>query len=86
MALWDLHGRSTPGGRYPATFDGLMEKGQGFAGTSSEVLDVIGSQIQECGINYFVSRFAFGNLTYEESSESIRLFAEDVMPQLSKLN
>lgn len=86
MALWDLHGRSTPGGGYPETFDGLMEKGQGFAGTSSEVLDVIGSQIQECGINYFVSRFAFGNLTYEESSESIRLFAEDVMPQLSKLN
>lgn len=85
MALWDLHGKSTPGGGYPETFDGLMETGQGFAGTSTEVLDVIGNQIQECGINYFVSRFAFGNLTYEESSQSIRLFAEDVMPQLSNL-
>jgi len=85
MALWDLHGKEPIGVRYPETFDGLMETGQGFAGTSAEVLDEIANQCQESGINYFVSRFAFGNLTYEESSDSIRLFAEDVMPQLSKL-
>ncbi len=34
------------------------------------------------GVNYLVSRFAFGDLTHSESLRSARLFATEVMPAL----
>jgi hypothetical protein len=32
------------------------------------------------GSNYFVGSFAFGNLTTEQAMNSMRLFAEEVIP------
>ena len=84
-ALWDMHDREPIGVRYPETFDGLLETGQGIAGTPTQVRDEIISQCEKSGINYFVSRFAFGDLTLEESRQSIEFFAERVMPELSGL-
>ena len=84
-SLWDMHNKEPIGVRYPETFDGLLETGQGIAGTSVQVRDEIISQCEKSGINYFVSRFAFGDLTFEESRQSIELFAERVMPELSGL-
>ena len=82
MALWDMHNKEPIGVKYPETFDGLLKTGQGIAGSPSQVLDEVARQCEESGINYFVSRFAFGNLTFEESRQSIELFAERVMPEL----
>ena len=56
------------------------------AGTPAQVRDEIICQCEKSGINYFVCRFAFGDLTFEESSRSIELFAEHVMPEVSSIS
>jgi hypothetical protein len=66
----------------PATFDLVVERGQGIAGTPATVAQFLSSQLQETGCNYFVGQFAFGDLTRSESLQSIGLFASEVMPVL----
>ena len=66
----------------PATFDLLAERGQGIAGSPATVAQFLASQVAETGCNYVVGQFAFGDLTREESLQSIGLFAREVMPLL----
>ena len=82
MALWDLHGQNPVGVHYPEEFDGLLETGQGIAGTPTQVLEALEAQIEAAGINYLVGRFAFGDLSYEESRRSVELYASNIMPGL----
>jgi hypothetical protein len=56
----------------------------GFAGTAAEVRDALLAQAAETGVNYLVSRFAFGDLTLMESLRSATLFAQEVMPALAE--
>ena len=83
MALWDLHGQKPVGVNYPGAFKGVMETGQGVAGTPEQVTDILRAQIHTAGINYLVCRFAFGDLTFDESCRSVELFSEQVRPYLS---
>jgi alkanesulfonate monooxygenase SsuD/methylene tetrahydromethanopterin reductase-like flavin-dependent oxidoreductase (luciferase family) len=66
----------------PATFDLVVERGQGIAGTPATVAQFLSSQLQETGCNYLVGQFAFGDLTRDEALQSIGLFASEVMPVL----
>jgi alkanesulfonate monooxygenase SsuD/methylene tetrahydromethanopterin reductase-like flavin-dependent oxidoreductase (luciferase family) len=66
----------------PATFDQVVERGQGIAGSPATVAQFLASQLDETGCNYFVGQFAFGDLTRDESLRSIGLFASEVMPVL----
>ena len=66
----------------PATFDLVVERGQGIAGTPATVTQFLSSQLEETGCNYLVGQFAFGDLTRDESLQSIGLFASEVMPVL----
>jgi alkanesulfonate monooxygenase SsuD/methylene tetrahydromethanopterin reductase-like flavin-dependent oxidoreductase (luciferase family) len=50
------------------------------AGSPETVRRKIEQQVEESGANYFVARFAYGNLTHEESVRSLELFANEVMP------
>ncbi len=50
------------------------------AGSPQTVRRKIEQQVEESGANYFVARFAYGNLTHEESVRSLELFANEVMP------
>ena len=40
---------------------------------------------KEAGLNYFLLRFAFGDLTLEESMHSVNLFASHVQPALEEV-
>jgi alkanesulfonate monooxygenase SsuD/methylene tetrahydromethanopterin reductase-like flavin-dependent oxidoreductase (luciferase family) len=53
-------------------------------GRPATVREKIARQIEESGANYFVARFAYGNLTHEESVRSLELFASEVMPHFQK--
>ena len=75
------HGRSQSHPR-PATFDLVMERGQGVAGSPQTVAAVLGEQLAHTGCNYMVGQFTFGDLTFAECARSIGLFAEHVMPAL----
>jgi alkanesulfonate monooxygenase SsuD/methylene tetrahydromethanopterin reductase-like flavin-dependent oxidoreductase (luciferase family) len=49
-------------------------------GTPATVRAIIEEEIEESGCNYYVPRFAYGNLTHEESVRSLELFTREVMP------
>jgi alkanesulfonate monooxygenase SsuD/methylene tetrahydromethanopterin reductase-like flavin-dependent oxidoreductase (luciferase family) len=51
-----------------------------FTGKPADVRARIQQEIEETGANYYVPRFAFGNLTHEESVRSLELFTSEVMP------
>ena len=84
--VWRKHGVSIDqqfpiiAGLYPPTFDELMAKGNGIAGSPAAVRDYIAAEVKETGINYFCSWLAFGDLALEESLRSVELFAREVMP------
>ena len=54
------------------------------AGTPATVREKIEEQLDQSGANYFVARFAYGNLTHEESARSLELFTSEVMPYFQK--
>jgi alkanesulfonate monooxygenase SsuD/methylene tetrahydromethanopterin reductase-like flavin-dependent oxidoreductase (luciferase family) len=80
--LHRLHGRINAHPR-PPTFDGLAETGQGVAGSPQTVTDILRRELAGTGSNYCVGQFAFGDLTLAETLQSIALFAQEVMPQLT---
>jgi alkanesulfonate monooxygenase SsuD/methylene tetrahydromethanopterin reductase-like flavin-dependent oxidoreductase (luciferase family) len=50
------------------------------AGTPATVRAKIEEQLDQSGANYFVARFAYGELSHEESVRSLELFRDEVMP------
>ena len=48
---------------------------------SDQAADLVG---HESDANYYAGSLAWGDLTHDESSKSLRLFAEEVMPALAE--
>jgi alkanesulfonate monooxygenase SsuD/methylene tetrahydromethanopterin reductase-like flavin-dependent oxidoreductase (luciferase family) len=71
-----------PHNAYPETFDKLMERGQGFAGSPQTVGAQLGAQLELTGANYALLDFAFGDLKLEESMRSVNLFSQHIRPTL----
>jgi alkanesulfonate monooxygenase SsuD/methylene tetrahydromethanopterin reductase-like flavin-dependent oxidoreductase (luciferase family) len=85
--LSDLHGAKMQSPLQVDSFDTLIAQGQGIAGSPETVCAFLASQIAECGVNYVVGQFCFGNLALGEMLHSVELFAAQVMPALrSKLD
>jgi alkanesulfonate monooxygenase SsuD/methylene tetrahydromethanopterin reductase-like flavin-dependent oxidoreductase (luciferase family) len=53
------------------------------AGRPGQVREQIEKLVDECGCNYFLARFAYGDLPFEESAASLGLFVEEVMPHFA---
>ncbi|MBS27616.1 MAG: LLM class flavin-dependent oxidoreductase, partial [Alphaproteobacteria bacterium] len=79
--LWRQHGVVDPA--YPATLDAALAADAVIAGTPEHVAAEIARQVDVAGLNYFVCRFAYGDLSFEESSASLELFAGEVMPRFA---
>lgn len=82
MKLWRDHNRPPVGVNYPEEIDGFIENGLAAVGTPAEVRAILEAQLAESGANYLGCRFAFGDLSLEESLCSIDLFTREVMPHL----
>jgi alkanesulfonate monooxygenase SsuD/methylene tetrahydromethanopterin reductase-like flavin-dependent oxidoreductase (luciferase family) len=80
--LWRLRGATPPFTAYTEDFDAMLKNGQAIAGTPDTVRETIASQASDAGLNYFLPRFAFGDLTLEESMRSLNFFAKRVQPAL----
>ena len=76
--LWRAFGSSPV--RYPDNFDDARRMGVITVGSPETVRAEIAEQEAESGFNYFVSRMAYGDLTFQESARSLDLFASEVMP------
>jgi alkanesulfonate monooxygenase SsuD/methylene tetrahydromethanopterin reductase-like flavin-dependent oxidoreductase (luciferase family) len=79
--LFRRHGRAQAHPR-PTTFDSVIERGQGVAGSPRTVTDFLGAQLDATRCNYAVAQFAFGDVTRAEGLRSIGLFTDEVMPAL----
>ncbi len=66
----------------PETFDAVAERGLGVAGAPDTVRAFLSAQLADCGANYVVGQFAFGDLTLDEMTRSIGLFGQHVIPGL----
>ena len=53
-------------------------------GTPGEVRERIQQELEQTGANYYVPRFAFGNMTHDESVRSFELFTSEVMPHFQR--
>ena len=83
--LWRLRGATPPFTTYVEDFDEVLKNGQAIVGSPDTVREMIASQASDAGLNYFLLRFAFGDLTLEESMRSVELFASRVRPALEEV-
>jgi alkanesulfonate monooxygenase SsuD/methylene tetrahydromethanopterin reductase-like flavin-dependent oxidoreductase (luciferase family) len=67
----------------PADFDSMVAQGKAVAGTPQAVVEFVRSELAASGADYFVGQFAFGDLSPQETQESVALFAREVMPLCS---
>jgi len=84
MQLWLKHG-SRPTTHFAPDFDELRRGGQGFAGSPATMRDLLRADAAASGATYYVCRFAFGDMTLQESRRSLDLFVHEVMPVLAVL-
>ena len=80
--LFRLKGTSPRLGERGANFDIVMQQGRGIAGSPKTVRDFLAGQLDASGCNYFVGQFAFGDMTLQETVNSIELFAAEISPHL----
>ena len=64
-------------------FPAAVAAGILLVGTSDEVAEGLQREIETSGVNYVLTRFAFGNLSFEESLHSLSLFTAKVMPEFA---
>ena len=83
--LWRLRGQKPPFTTYSGDFDAVLKNGQAIVGSPDTVREAIASQAKDAGLNYFLLRFAFGDLTLEDSLRSVNLFASRVKPALEEV-
>ncbi|MCZ6509092.1 MAG: LLM class flavin-dependent oxidoreductase [Alphaproteobacteria bacterium] len=79
--LWRHFGK-TPGA-YSADFDEAKDLDAVIAGSPETVSAEIARQVDAAGLNYFVCRFAYGDLSYQESARSLALFSDAVAPRFA---
>lgn len=79
--LWRVHGNPMKHYPIPEDFEAAVKAGILLVGTPDEVADGLRREIDTAGVNYVLTRFAYGDLTYEESLRSLTLFTKEVMPR-----
>ncbi len=65
---------------YLSDFEARRAEGLYIAGAPDTVRVEVTKHLEMTGSNYFVGSFCFGNLTTERAMNSLRLFADEVMP------
>jgi len=67
----------------PLEWDDVPKVSMGIAGSPDTVAAFVTAQIRQTGANYFVSQFAFGDITLDEALKSVNLFATRVVPAVT---
>ena len=79
LHLWRLHNIPIPL-NFPEDFDDARAAGLCVVGSVQTVRDTLAKEIKESGVNYLLCRLAFGDLTMEESLQSVALMQHEIMP------
>jgi alkanesulfonate monooxygenase SsuD/methylene tetrahydromethanopterin reductase-like flavin-dependent oxidoreductase (luciferase family) len=78
VSLWRKF-RSIPF-QFAENLEIALAKDSAIVGSPATVRAEIERHVRETRCNYFVTRFAYGSLTHEESVRSVALFTSEVMP------
>jgi alkanesulfonate monooxygenase SsuD/methylene tetrahydromethanopterin reductase-like flavin-dependent oxidoreductase (luciferase family) len=81
MTLWEAHGDRRP--RALVNLDAALEHNTLLAGTPDTVGAELARQAASTDLDYFALAFAWGDLTFEHSLRSLRLFADHVARQVA---
>ena len=81
IALWRKHGMEDRA--YASDLTAARARDAAIVGTPETVAAEIERQIETAGLNYFVCRFAYGDLSRDESMASFSRFTDAVMPKFS---
>jgi alkanesulfonate monooxygenase SsuD/methylene tetrahydromethanopterin reductase-like flavin-dependent oxidoreductase (luciferase family) len=81
--LWRAHGNPMKSYPIPEDFSQATAGGMVIVGTPEQVTEQLHAEVEKAGATYVLTRFAFGDLSYEESRRSLDLFCEQVMPQFA---
>ena len=79
--LFVRHGQ-IPSHQRPPEFDQMAAEGRAVAGSPGTVAAFLDDKLAESDANYLVGQYAFGDLTLDETTRSIELFAAEIMPVL----
>ncbi len=80
--LFVRHDTEPPRHQRPPTFDEMAGQGRAVAGNPDTVAAFLAERMAVAEANYLVGQMAFGDLTLEETTRSVELFAGHVMPAL----
>jgi alkanesulfonate monooxygenase SsuD/methylene tetrahydromethanopterin reductase-like flavin-dependent oxidoreductase (luciferase family) len=80
MFLWKKHNAAPQFAAFPEDFDAVFKAGLAAVGSPDTVRRLLAAEISQSGVNYLLFRFAFGDLSFEESKRSVDLFAAEVVP------
>jgi alkanesulfonate monooxygenase SsuD/methylene tetrahydromethanopterin reductase-like flavin-dependent oxidoreductase (luciferase family) len=83
MHLWRRHNHPLTTYPIPEDFAAAVDAGMVIVGTPDQVTEGLKREIAIAGVNYVLTRFAFGDLTHEESVHSLSLFTSKVMPEFA---
>jgi alkanesulfonate monooxygenase SsuD/methylene tetrahydromethanopterin reductase-like flavin-dependent oxidoreductase (luciferase family) len=79
--LWRKYEVPSPlDGVLPEDFADWHSMRGGFAGTPEGAREYIAAERDEAGINYFCADLAFGDITFEEATRTVDLFAREIIP------
>ena len=67
--------------RFAETLERALTIDAAIVGSPVTVRAEVERHLSATGCNYFVGRFMYGNLTYEQASRSLALWSTDVMPR-----
>jgi alkanesulfonate monooxygenase SsuD/methylene tetrahydromethanopterin reductase-like flavin-dependent oxidoreductase (luciferase family) len=81
MHLWRRHDHPLTTYPIPEDFADAVNRGMVIVGTPDQVCEGLKREIAIAGVNYVLTRFAFGDLTHEESVHSLSMFTARVMPE-----
>jgi alkanesulfonate monooxygenase SsuD/methylene tetrahydromethanopterin reductase-like flavin-dependent oxidoreductase (luciferase family) len=82
VSLWERRKDPLAAVLMPDDYAAVEQHGEALAGSPATVRRVLTEQLDTAGVNYLVCRFAFGDLSTEESLRSLQLFVAEVMPAL----
>jgi alkanesulfonate monooxygenase SsuD/methylene tetrahydromethanopterin reductase-like flavin-dependent oxidoreductase (luciferase family) len=82
--LWRRHGNPITNYSIPEDFDAAEQAGIVIAGTPDEVTEKLKREIEFSGVNYVLTRFAYGDLGHDEAAHSVGLFTSKVIPELRR--
>ena len=83
MYLWRAHGNPLTSYPIPEDFAQAVKAGVVIVGTPDEVTDGLKREIAVSGVNYVLTRFAYGDLSHAESVHALELFVAKVMPEFA---